>query len=122
MGFSFLRSKSAAIEPAAPSTPDQQLADRVVIAHQEMKSAETACRTAKDELFRYECRSKTYGLKTLPDGTTGFQLDQDPERLRLSLIAARRSDDFQAKTRRWAELDRQLHPETVFVAGVRVFL
>jgi hypothetical protein len=100
--------------------PEMTQADYLAEAHAAMKRAEAACKSAKDELFRYECRSKTYGLKTLPDGTTGFQLDQDPERLRLSLVAARRSDEFQAKTRRWSELDRQLHPETIFVAGVRV--
>jgi hypothetical protein len=85
-----------------------------------MKSAETACRSAKKNLFAYECQSKTYGLKLLPNGSPAFQLDQDPERLRLSLIAVRLSDSFQAKAKRWSELDRQLHPETVFVAGVRV--
>jgi hypothetical protein len=94
-------------------------ADYLAEAHAAMKRAEATCKSAKDELFRYECRSKTYGLKALPDGTTGFQLDQDPERLRLSLVAARRSDDFHAKTRRWAELVRQLHPEEVHIAGVR---
>lgn len=107
-------------KPTAVAAPALSLADRVAEAHQEMKSAETACRAAKNNLFIYESQSKTYGLKLLPNGAPAFQLDQDPERLRLSLIAARCSDDFQQKTRRWSELDRQLHPETVFVAGVRV--
>jgi hypothetical protein len=106
--------------PAEVEAPANSLSGLVSIAHQEMKSAESACRTAKNDLFAYESQSKTYGLKLLPNGSPAFQLDQDPERLRLSLIAARCSDAFQAKTKRWSELDRQLHPEVRYVAGVPV--
>jgi hypothetical protein len=108
--------KSPAPEPEPEMTP----ADDLAAAHAAMKQAQAACKRAKDELNAYESRSRTYGPKTLPDGTTCFQLDYDPRRLALSLQAARLNDDFQTKTKRWSELDRQLHPETVFVAGVRV--
>jgi len=111
----FFRPKVA---PAAE--PELTAADYLAEAHAAMKRAEAACKSAKDELFLYECRSKTYGLKTLPDGTTGFQIDQDSQRLALSLRAARLSDDFQAKTTRWAELDRRLHPEVRYIAGIPV--
>jgi hypothetical protein len=103
------------LEAPAPSKP----ADLVAEARAAMKAAEVACKIAKDELFLYECRSRTYGLKILPDQSVGFQLDTDPERLRLAAQAARLDDDFQRKTKRWSGLKDKSN-ETVFIAGVQV--
>jgi hypothetical protein len=114
--MSLFRRKSGAVVEAIPATAADPLAE----AHHAMKEAEAAAKAAKDALNFYETHSRTFGPKTLPNGTVGFQLDEDPERLRLSLIAARLHDQFQAATRRWSELDRQVHPETIWVAGIRV--
>jgi hypothetical protein len=91
------------LEAPALSTPADLLAE----VHAAMKAAEVACKIAKDELFLYECRSRTYGLKILPDQSVGFQLDADPERLRLGAQASRLNDDFQRRTKIWSDLKRK---------------
>jgi hypothetical protein len=98
----FKRASPRIIEPAITTPSDLEGEARA-----DMKAAEIACKNAKGELFLYECRSRTYGLKILPDQSVGFQLDTDPERLRLAAQAARLNDDFQRRTKIWSDLKRK---------------
>jgi hypothetical protein len=98
----FKRASPRIIEPAITSASDLEAE-----AHAGMKAAEIACKIAKDALFLHECRSRTYGLKILPDQSAGSQLDTDPERLRLAAQAARLNDDFQRRTEIWSDLKRK---------------
>jgi hypothetical protein len=109
----FKKASPPIIEPAITTASDLEAE-----AHAGMKAAEIACKIAKDELFLYECRSRTYGLKILPDQSVGFQLDTDPERLRLAAQAARLSDDFQRRTKIWSDLKLKFSTnESRHVAG-----
>ena len=73
--------------------PEMTQADYLAEAHAAMKRAEAACKSAKDELFRYECRSKTYGLKTLPETVTAVGRHKNGQPVRFQISTKPVTDD-----------------------------
>jgi hypothetical protein len=107
--------KSPPPEPEPELTP----ADYLAAAHAAMKEAQLAFNKASAEKQAYERQSLNYGWRIINEQRV-FLNNDDPVRLAFSLKAGRAWDDWQRKTKIWSDRYRELHPEEVHIAGVRV--
>jgi len=84
-----------------------------------MKEAELAFNKASAEKQAYERQSLNYGWRVINEHRV-FLNNDDPVRLAFNLKAARRWDEWQQKTKIWSDLDRAAHPESIYVAGIKI--
>ena len=96
-----------------------KVADPLAEAYVAMKEAELAFNLAAAEKNAYERQSLNYGWRIINEQRV-FLNNEDPVRLAFNLKAARRWDDWQRKTTIWSDLNGAAHPESIYVAGIKV--
>lgn len=115
MGFLSFLKKPAPVAEVESSTPVDPLAEAYVA----MKQAQLGFNRASAEKQTYEHQSLNYGWRIINEQRF-FMNNDDPVRLVFSLNAGRAWDDWQRKTRIWSDLDRAAHPESIYVAGIKI--
>jgi hypothetical protein len=108
-------------KPTEVEAPALSLSDREVEARRAWKEAETALADACLALNRFRLTHPQHiPIKKIGDATWIQFTPNDPELIRLSSAENRARFDRNAKQKFWADLYRELHPETRYVAGQRV--
>ena len=101
--------------------PAVSLSDREVDARRAWKAAEVALADACLALNHFRLTHPQHiPVKRIGNDVWLQFTPNDPELLKLSSAENRARADRDAKQRFWADLYRELHPETRYVAGQRV--
>ena len=108
-------------KPTEVEAPALSLSDREVEARRAWKEAETALADACLALNRFRLTHPQHiPIKKIGDATWIQFNPGDPELIRLSSAENHARFDRDAKQKLWADVYRELHPEEVHIAGVKV--
>jgi hypothetical protein len=113
----FRKAPAAVPEPKATTT----LIDQMAEAHAAWKLAEVKLADACTALNRFRVTHPAHiPVKRIGNDVWLQFTPNDPELLKLSSAENRARADRDAKQKLWADRYRELHPEEIHIAGVRV--